>query len=118
MHPVPNEVPVPPDQVEMVMLVFAERKFTGRVRIPLRVKPEAALAVEVMPPEAIETGRGKCISPQLFHKDMPSREALLIREMLRSNAHHFKLGMKLTEILCEFEEGRLIQDRTQWVTVG
>jgi hypothetical protein len=49
MHPVSNQVPVPIDQIEHELLAIAKRRFTGEVRLSLRVKPEAALSGEIGP---------------------------------------------------------------------
>jgi len=120
MHPVANEVPVPTDQVETALLALAERRFTGRARLALRVRPEAALAVELLPPEATESQRigdkAPQLSPELFRNGEASTRELKVKQLLISNAYRFRLGMKLTAVVCDFKEGILVT--AQWITVG
>jgi hypothetical protein len=120
MHPVANEVLVPTESVERALLGFAERRFTGRVELSFRVKPEAALDVEVLPPQASETqrigDRAPSASPNLFRPTGPSERELIVKQLLTANAHRFRLGMKLTGIVCDFKDGNL--NSAQWITVG
>lgn len=117
MHTVANEVPVPVDAIERELLALAGHRFTGRVRLSLRVKPEAALSVELLPPETTETERpGERVnrSPDVF----PGREAterqLRVTQFLRTNAERFRLVVKPAEVVCDFKEGTL--GSVQWVT--
>jgi hypothetical protein len=120
MHPVVNEVPIPTDAIEKELLLYAERKFTGRLELSFRVKPEAALSVEVLPPKAIESqhlgDRQAASAPPLFRQAQPSQRELIVKQLLVQNAYRFRLGMKLTGLICDFKEGTL--NATQWVTVG
>jgi hypothetical protein len=120
MHPVANEVPVPTDGIERELLVLAEKKFHGRARLTLRVKPEAALSVEVLPPAATETqrigDRAQNASPELFTSGQPTTRELIVRQFVTANAYRFRLGMKLTAVICDFDHGRLCS--AQWETVG
>src|SRR5260370_37981789 len=98
MHPVANEVAVPTEAIERELLGFAERRYADRVRLPLRVKPEAALAVEVLPAEATETQRPgdakPFISPNLFRPTAPTERELIVKHLLAANAYRFRLGMR------------------------
>lgn len=120
MHPVANEVPVPTDGIERELLALAERRFTGRARLTLRVKPEAGLDVEVLPTEATETvrmgDRAPQMSPQVFHSGPPTERELAVRELLTKNAYRFRLTLRLVSLVCDFKEGLLLS--TQFVTVG
>ena len=120
MHPVANEVLVPTEGVERELLGFAERRFTGRVELHFRVKPEAALDVEVLPAQASETqrlgDRPQNVAPNLFRSTGPSERELIVKQLLTANAHRFRLGMKLTGIVCDFKDGNL--NSAQWLTVG
>lgn len=120
MHPVANEVPVPTDGVERELLLLAERKFHGRAKLVLRVKPEAALSVEVMPPATIESqrigDRPQNSSPQLFVSGETTTRELIVRQFVVANAYRFRLGMKLTAVICDFDHGKLCN--AQWEAVG
>ena len=52
-----SEVPVPTDAIDRELSGIAQRRFTGRVKLSLRVRPEAALAVEILAPETTEMQR-------------------------------------------------------------
>jgi hypothetical protein len=119
MHSVANEVPVPVDAIERELLAVAGRRFTGRVRLSLRVKPEAALCVKLLPPETTETERpGERInrSPDVFPNDAATERGLKVTQFIRSNAERFRLVVKPREVICDFKEGTL--GSVQWVTVG
>jgi hypothetical protein len=120
MHPVSNEVPVPTDQIEKKLLEFAHRKFTGRVRLTTRVRPAAALEVEILPPEVTETtrpgDRKLNISPDCFSDDRPTERELIIRREMVVNEYRFRLVMRLISVVCDFKEGTL--NSAQWITVG
>ena len=121
MYPATNEVQVPTEGVEAALRPFVLKRFTGRVRVPLRVKPEAGLDVEVLEPEATETTRiGEPLRnyapDDVFSSASAQARDLILRQCFRENEYRFRLGMKLTHILCDFKEGRL--NSAQWVTVG
>jgi hypothetical protein len=120
MHPVANEVQVPTEGVEDALRPFVLRRFTGRVRVPLRVKPEAALCVEVLDPEAIETTRlneKKNIAPDdVFDSANARAREMVAHQFLREHAHRFRLRMNLTHVVCDLKDGRL--NSAQWITVG
>lgn len=122
MHPVANEVLVPTEAVERALRYFVKARFTGQVELSFRVKPEAALDVEVLPPKAVETNRlgdrQPILSPELFRETGPSEGELSVRQLLNSNAYRFRLGMRLTGIVCHFKDGNLNPNSTQWLTVG
>jgi hypothetical protein len=120
MHPVANEVQVPTEGVEAALRPYVLRRFTGRVRVPLRVKPEAALCVEVLDPEAFETsrvGEKSDLAPDdVFDSTNAKAREMVARQFLREHAHRFRLRMNLTHIVCDLKEGRL--NSAQWITVG
>jgi hypothetical protein len=120
MHPVANEVPVPTDGVERELLALAEKKFHGRARLVLRVKPEAALAVEVLPPATFESqrigDRAANLSPDIFGSGQPNTRELIVRQFVTANAYRFRLGMKVTAVVCDFDRGRLCS--AVWEGVG
>lgn len=119
MHPVTNETPVPIDAVERELLAAAGRRFTGRVRLSLRVKPEAALAVELLPPETTETqrpGERQARSPEVFPGPEATERGLVVTRFLRANAERFRLVVKPAIFICDFKEGTL--GSVQWVNQG
>jgi hypothetical protein len=120
MHQVASEVPVPTDAVERELLAMATRRFTGRVKLTLRVKPEAALCVELLPPETTEServgGRSVLRSPDLFPRPESSERGLLITRFLHENAERFRLVVKPAVVVFDFKEGTL--GNAQWITVG
>jgi hypothetical protein len=119
MHPVANEVPVPTDQIERELLAMSQRRFTGRVRLSLRVKPEAALAVELLPPHTTETqrpGERPLRSPDVFPGPESTERALLISRFLHQNAERFRLVVKPAVVTCDFKEGTL--GNVVWDTLG
>lgn len=120
MHTVANEVPVPTDQIERELLALANKRFTGRAKLTLRVKPEAALSVEVLKPETTETtrigDRTPERAPELFRNAEPNERELIVKRMLVSNAYRFRLHMDLIAVICDFKEGALLS--AQWIQVG
>lgn len=119
MHQVANEVPVPTDQIERELLAMAQRRFTGRVRLSLKVKPEAALAVELLPPHTTETqrpGERPLRSPDCFPGTEATERALQITRFLHLNADRFRLVVKPAVVTCDFKEGTL--GNVVWDTLG
>jgi hypothetical protein len=119
MHPVANQVLVPIDQVERELLAIARRRFTGQVRLSLRVKPEAALCVEVLAPETTERlrpGDRPLRSPDIFPGPEATERDLLVSRFLHENADRFRLIVKPAQLICNFKEGTL--GDTVWETAG
>jgi hypothetical protein len=119
-HPVANEVPVPTEAIERELKRYAVPGFTGRRIVHLRVRPEAALAVEILP-EAIETqrigDRNRMVSPgDVFERREPTERELIVRQLLAANDYRFRLSMRLTAVVGDYTDGKLL--RAQWVTVG
>ena len=118
MHPVANQVPVPTNQIERELLAMARRRFTGRVKLSLRVKPEAALSVELLDPETTETqrlGDNPLRSPDCFPGTESTEHELTITRWLHQNADRFRLVVKPSTVICDFKEGML--GNVQWVTM-
>jgi hypothetical protein len=118
MHPVANEVPVPTDAIERELLAMVQRRFTGRLKLSLRVRPEAALAIDLLAPETTEMWRpGERIlrSPDVFPGEDASERGLLITQFLRNNAERFRLVVKPATFISDFKEGTL--GNVQWNTV-
>jgi len=119
MHPVANQIPVPTDAIERELLAVASRRFTGRIKLSLRLKPEAALSVELMDPETIENQRpGERIlrSPDVFDDLATTERGLLVTRFLRANSERFRLVVRPAFVVCDFKEGTL--GSVQWITVG
>lgn len=121
MHPVANEVDVPTDQVERYLLQWAKPGYTGQREIYLRVLPEAGLHVEfVASGNEIQRAKGNEMrSPQLNFSHLPSEPSereLMVRAGLAQNKHRFRIGMKLTRVLANFQDGKLMG--LEWGTVG
>ena len=106
-----NEVPVSTERILEELKKYAVPGFTGRVRIPVRVMPEAALDVEFGPAEVLESqpvGTAKVpFDVRVFdppgHR-LPTERELLVRQKLAENAHKFKLGMRVTAVIGHFDK--------------
>src|SRR6266853_6417692 len=117
-HPVANEVPVPTEAIERELKRYAVPGFTGRRIVHLRVRPEAALSVEILP-EAVETqrigDRKGMVSPEtVFDHREPTERELIVKQLLSANDYRFRLGMRLTAVVGDFTDGKLLS--AQWVT--
>ena len=119
MHPVTNQVLVPTEAIERELLAVAQRRFTGRVQLSLRLKPEAALSVEVLEPETTEWQRpGERLfrSPDVFPGPEATERGLMVTRFLRANAERFRLVVRPAIFICDFKEGTL--GNVQWITNG
>jgi hypothetical protein len=120
MHPVANEVEVSTEQVEKYLLQWAKPGYTGQRRIFVKVLAEAGTQV-VFVPTGNEVQRTKepsqPISPRLFgDQSLPTERETMVRVGIAQNKHRFRLGMKLTAVVANFQDGRLMG--FEWETVG
>lgn len=109
MHPVANEVPVSTEQILELLRPYAVPGFTGQVRVPVRVKPEAALDLEFGPAQVTESqGTGSRARSQPWaeiNSREPTEREMKVAVKLAENASRFKLGMKITAIVAYFGDG-------------
>jgi hypothetical protein len=120
MHPVANEVEVSTEQVEKYLLQWAKPGYTGQRRVYVKVLAEAGSQV-VFIPSGNEVQRTKAppseMSPNVFgDSNLPTERETMVRVGIAQNKHRFRLGMKLTAVLANFVDGRLMG--FEWETVG
>jgi hypothetical protein len=120
MHAVANEVPVPTDGIEAALRPFIRKRFTGSVTVHLRIKPEAALCVEVLDPEARELSRvgdrESAAPDDVFDSTAARAREMIAHQFLREHSNRFRLRMTITHVECHLKEGRL--HNAFWLTVG
>lgn len=122
MHPVANEVEVPTDEVEKYLMQWARPGYTGQREIHLRVLPEAGLKVQFIPTgNEIQRTKGDAptCSPELNFGSRsmePTERETMVRVGLARNKHRFRIGMRLTRVLANFQDGKLMG--FEWGTIG
>lgn len=118
MHPVANEVDIPTEQVEKLLMQFARPGFTGQREILFRVKEEAGLAVEFIPEvnevQSASGQRSNSSPPNLFSEraHVPTERELTVRQVIAQNRYRFRIGTKLVRLLAHFVDGQLM--KTEW----
>lgn len=121
MHPVANEVEVSTEEVERYLLQWAKPGYTGQRKVFVRVLPEAGAQVTFIP-TGNEVQRAKsqeAISPGLSFGStpvQPTEREIMVRVGIAQNKHRFRIGMKLTAVLANFQDGKLMG--FEWETVG
>jgi hypothetical protein len=115
MHTVASEVIVPVDRAFAQLRRYARPGFTGKARLPIRVRSEAALDVEFGPVEweesqGVRNGQS-VMSPsfqQVFENHSePTERELRVQEKLAENAPRLKLRVAVTAIVGHFKDGVL-----------
>lgn len=122
MHIVANEVEVPTEEVERYLLRWAKPGYTGQRTIHVRVLPEAGLHVAFFPygneVQRIKGQNGSMSPLGIFSSQPtePTEREIMVKVGIAQNKHRFRLGMKLTQVLANFQDGRLMG--FEWGTEG
>jgi hypothetical protein len=117
-HPVANEVAVSVEQIEKYLLEWAKPGVNGQRKIHIRVLPDAGSQVLFFPTgrEITKADQSAHISPELrFGSDLTEREKL-VHARLTEYQDRFRIGMKLTAVVANFMDGRLMG--FEWETAG
>jgi len=110
MHPTASEIQVPVERIEKEFCRYAVPGFSGSRTVHLRVRQEAALAVEFISEglEAQRIGeRQACISPSLLENSEPTERQLKVKATIARNRNRMSLVMKITKVTAHYIDGHI-----------
>lgn len=105
MHAVPNQVEIPIDEIETLLVSRAVPDFTGTVEITVHVSPAAAHEVEFR--ARVESHIDVTRSDDKAEPVVTNERVARVRRHLAEVANKFVLGTAVTGIKASFVRGEL-----------
>lgn len=111
MHSIPNQIQIPPDEIERILEARAVPDFTGTVTINVCVLPSAAHEIEFRT-EVESFAPLSCRSQENGTPIVSNHRVAAVREAVRANADRFVIGTKIVAIKASFLKGELKSFKT------
>jgi hypothetical protein len=105
MHPTANQIDIPTEQLSEALERCAVPGFTGNLITHVRVLPTAGFEVEFRFEKLTTLQINKPEEPETPH--VTNARVAKVRRMLAEHQGRFRIGTKLSRVVCNFVDGEL-----------